>query len=189
MAEHGETDETLGQALAGLNVQLGRQARMLHLLKLQLASLAPEGLDLAASTLLVHLVRCGPGRQSDLAGAAVLDRSTVSRYVAQLVREGLVERRPDPEDGRAVHLVATPAGVALQERIAAHRSALLHQALAGWNPRDIALLTQLLLRFNDDLEAFHPPPSRAAPFRTGAQGQSSSQTPVLSPVPTHSQEL
>jgi DNA-binding MarR family transcriptional regulator len=40
-------------------------------------------------------------RMQDLAARAVLSRTRVSRIVTELEAEGLVERLPDPEDGRA----------------------------------------------------------------------------------------
>ncbi len=155
-----------GPAIAGLSTELGRYGRMLHLLKAHLSPHTPQGLDWAASALLVHLVRCGPRRQGELADTAMLDPSTVSRYVAHLVREGLVERRPDPEDGRAVQLVATAAGHAAQQRVAASRDDLLHRALCDWDPQDVTRLTDLLGRFNNDMEALRvtlPRPAATGP--------------------------
>ncbi len=176
----GHLDTT--PALAELSTQLGRHARVLHVLKPHLAVLAPMGLDWAAVSLLVQLVRCGPRRQGELAEAARLDPSTVSRYVGQLVREGLVERRPDPADGRAVQLVATPSGHTVQQEISAQRDEMLRRALSGWSPTDLQTLTMLLARFNDDLEAFRMP--RDNRDRAGPVGAARSAS-----APTDHQEL
>lgn len=46
----------------------------------------------------------------DLVDRTRLDASTISRSVAALVADGLVERRPDPTDKRATFLAVTPAG-------------------------------------------------------------------------------
>jgi DNA-binding MarR family transcriptional regulator len=48
-------------------------------------------------------------RMQDLAARTVLSRSRVSRLVDELVDRGLVERQPDPTDGRAsfAHLTVT----------------------------------------------------------------------------------
>lgn len=56
------------------------------------------------------LVERGPSRSQALAAALRLDKSTTTRVVDALVRKGYVERRPDPEDARAVTLTATAAG-------------------------------------------------------------------------------
>lgn len=54
-----------------------------------------------------------PGRRmrmSELGEKVVLSRSRVSRVVDELVRAGLVERQPDPDDGRAAFAVLTADG-------------------------------------------------------------------------------
>jgi MarR family transcriptional regulator, 2-MHQ and catechol-resistance regulon repressor len=61
----------------------------------------------------------GEMRSNELAAALYLDKSTTSRVVDGLVRKGYAERRPDPEDGRAVQVRATDEGLALYERIEA----------------------------------------------------------------------
>jgi len=49
-------------------------------------------------------------RMQDLGDRAVLSRTRVSRLVDELEARGLVERRPDPTDGRATLAAITPAG-------------------------------------------------------------------------------
>jgi DNA-binding MarR family transcriptional regulator len=49
-------------------------------------------------------------RMQDLGERVVLSRSRVSRIVDELEREGLVERRPDPRDARAMLATLTPEG-------------------------------------------------------------------------------
>lgn len=49
-------------------------------------------------------------RMQELGERVVLSRSRVSRLVDDLERQGLVERRPDPTDGRATLARLTPAG-------------------------------------------------------------------------------
>ena len=104
---------------------------------------------------------------------SLLDPSTVSRHVAQLARAGYVQRRPDPQDGRAVQLVATDAGAPSPQEIGAPAPGAVVSALADWAPDDLATLVTLLVRLNDDLDAFRPhlgagdrrpdaPPARAA---------------------------
>ena len=113
----------------------------------------------------MQLVKCGPRRQGELADLAMLDPSTVSRYVGQLARRGLVERRPDPADGRAVQLVATQRGHDTAHAMIDRRNAALRQVLAGWSESDLRTFTALLTRLNDDVDAgraaFTPdPPTR-----------------------------
>jgi DNA-binding MarR family transcriptional regulator len=49
-------------------------------------------------------------RLTDLAAWAGMTRPSMAQLVDELEGEGLVERRPDPSDGRAKLVVLTPAG-------------------------------------------------------------------------------
>ncbi len=53
-------------------------------------------------------------RMGDLAGRTVISFSRVSRVVDELATRGLVERKPDRDDRRAVIVRLTPAGRKLQ---------------------------------------------------------------------------
>lgn len=64
------------------------------------------------------MVERGPLTINDLAARLYLDKSTVSRVVDALGRKGLLAKAPHPEDRRAVQLVASPKGKALQAQIA-----------------------------------------------------------------------
>lgn len=141
-------------ALPELVHQLVRYTRLGHQIKQRIH--AHGQLDAGALGMLVQLVMSGPGRQGELAERAGLDPSTVSRHVAQLVRAGLIERRPDPDDGRALHLAPTDAGL---ERIAEakrRREALLSAVLGDWSEDDLQHLAALLTRLNDAIERFQP---------------------------------
>jgi DNA-binding MarR family transcriptional regulator len=147
-----------------LALELSRHARLLHTLKGSMASHIPAGLDGAAFGVLMSLSRCGPRRQGELAELTFLDPSTISRYVTQLVKAGLVSRRPDPSDGRAVQLVPTPEGAALAAEAVRQRQALIDEMIEDWSPDDATTLVRLLRRLNDALEVRRggEPPGRAA---------------------------
>ena len=49
-------------------------------------------------------------RMSALATSLIVAPSSCTRLVGRLVELGWVERRPDPDDGRAVVVAATPVG-------------------------------------------------------------------------------
>jgi DNA-binding MarR family transcriptional regulator len=100
--------------------------------------------------LLGRLAESGPRRATDLAADTLLDLSTVSRQIRSLVERGLVERRPDPEDGRGALLSPTALGLAAVERYRAQRDRMLAEALAAWPAEDRHALVRLLGRFNDD---------------------------------------
>jgi DNA-binding MarR family transcriptional regulator len=115
-------------------------------------------------TLLAPLEREGDQRCSALAERAGVDVSVASRQLAVLERSGHVERRPDPDDGRASLLRLTPAGAAALAETRALRGDWALSALADWDEGDARLLGNLLDRLVTDLDAAgtrHPAAARA----------------------------
>jgi len=112
-----------------------------------------ETLDTGSFWLLKSLAASGPQRLTDLATCTDLDVSTVSRHVAQLHSAGLIERTPDPVDGRAQRLELSPAGMARIDAALSSRRARLEKCLESWDPRDLEELDRLLTRFAADVEA------------------------------------
>jgi DNA-binding MarR family transcriptional regulator len=144
------------QAVAALGEQVVRLTRASHAMRTQVSARVGEGIDWAAYALLFHLVQDGPKRASALAETACVDPSTVSRQVGDLVRAGLVERQPDPEDGRASLLVATPRGHEEHAARLARRQRMFARVVEGWPDEDVHRLTDLLARFNDCYIAVRP---------------------------------
>jgi DNA-binding MarR family transcriptional regulator len=112
-----------------------------------------ETLDTGSFWLLKTLAASGPQRVTDLAICTGLDASTVSRHVTQLHSAGLIERAPDPADGRAQRVKVSAAGLARIDAALGTRRALLEKCLQSWDPRDLAELDRLLTRFATDVEA------------------------------------
>lgn len=128
-----------------------------------MAGPAPAGLDGAAFGLLLALVKCGPTRQGELAEHSMLDPSTVSRYVSQLVKGGFVTRQPHPGDGRVVQLAATEQGRTFSAEAVAHREQLVGELLQNWSDDDAHTLVHLLRRLNDEMDSRRETPSRGVP--------------------------
>ncbi|WP_328592576.1 MarR family winged helix-turn-helix transcriptional regulator [Saccharopolyspora elongata] len=78
--------------------------------------------------------RGGPLRAGEIAAALCMSPSTISRQVAVLVGSGLIERRADPDDGRASLLAATATGRRMLDAERRRRAAQYIDALAGWPP-------------------------------------------------------
>lgn len=115
-----------------------------------------DTLDVGTIGLLKHLEVHDDGlRLTGLAACAGLDVSTVSRHVAQLHRQGLVDRTPDPDDGRAQRVSLSPHG---RERLGdalERRRSRLARSLTGWSADDLDHLTRLLGRVVGGLEDQH----------------------------------
>lgn len=98
--------------------------------------------------ILTHLAKGGPMRAADLSEAFGMDKGGVSRQVQSLVDLGLVERRPDAEDRRAILLDATDEGRTRLETMARSRSDRFDERLSAWSDADIATFAEQLAQYN-----------------------------------------
>jgi len=78
--------------------------------------LDPLGLTHPQYLVMLALWEHSPRRVRDLADALYLEPATLSPLLKRLEAAGLVERRRDPDDDRALAVCLTPAGVALRTR-------------------------------------------------------------------------
>lgn len=86
--------------------------------------------------LLEHLAERDGQRVGELADVTIRDRTTITRFADGLVAKGWIERRPDPEDRRAVRLWLTAAGRRRQARLHALADDVLGRALDDLGPRE-----------------------------------------------------
>jgi DNA-binding MarR family transcriptional regulator len=98
--------------------------------------------------LLSTLNEHGARRAADLAELFALDKGSVSRVVHQLLELGLIERSPDPADGRASILSVTDDAVRRLAEVREHRREHFDDRLTGWEPAEIEELSAHLARFN-----------------------------------------
>lgn len=118
--------------------------------------MAKQGIDKSAFILLATLAGLGECRSSALAEAVFSDPSTVSRQVAGLVKDGLVERRADPGDGRASVLAVTESGRELLAERSRMRIEAFERLFADWSEEDYQVFTELFERFVQDYERTIP---------------------------------
>ncbi|HME67207.1 MAG TPA: MarR family transcriptional regulator, partial [Streptosporangiaceae bacterium] len=82
-----------------------------------------------------------PTRISELNRHVLLSQPALSRLVDRLAERGLVERRPDPADGRSVRLALTEAGRAVQRQIGRqHARGVARAMTAGLDPGELRQL-------------------------------------------------
>ena len=104
--------------------------------------------EVAASRLSILMrLREGPRSPRDLAAAEGISAPSVTRTTSALLERGLIDRTPDPTDGRQVSLALTAEGERVIRDTLRRRDAWLHTRLADLSEDDVAVLrraTELL---------------------------------------------
>ena len=100
-----------------------------------------DELSLPESSALARLDRIGPATPSALAKVEQISPQSMGATLAALEARGLIERHPDPADGRRVVLSVTEAGLELLRDKRSARTEQLAQALsAGFTPAELRQL-------------------------------------------------
>ncbi|WP_031469250.1 MarR family winged helix-turn-helix transcriptional regulator [Sciscionella sediminilitoris] len=100
----GEISTEAAKAAQDLRVLFSRLRRRL------LDSAATEELNASQTAVLARLVKDGPSSASVLAGAERVRPQSMATTLAALEKHGLIERAPDPEDGRRQVITLTASG-------------------------------------------------------------------------------
>jgi DNA-binding MarR family transcriptional regulator len=88
-----------------------------------------------------------PVRPSELNRHVLLSQPALSRLVDRLAERGMVERKPDPADGRGVLLSLTPTGQALQRQVGrGHARDVARAMTAGLTPAELRQLETICLK-------------------------------------------
>ena len=102
---------------------------------------------------LERVVEAGGLTVNELAASLYLDKSTASRIANSLADKGYLARARDPEDGRVVRLVPTPAGGALCRRILGDIADEYAEMLAEFSPDVRAGIIELVGRLGRSFAA------------------------------------
>jgi DNA-binding MarR family transcriptional regulator len=134
--------------VAALRRSVQRLARRLR------AQRPTGGLTMVQLGLLAQLMEVESLRPADLAARVRTSPQALTRPLASLTAAGLVDRHPDPEDGRQQMLTISDRGWAALAEDAAPRDAWLDAALAGLTDaeRDVLAIAARLM----DRLAAHP---------------------------------
>jgi DNA-binding MarR family transcriptional regulator len=109
-------------------------------------ALADEGLRGYHFRVLAALDQYGSSSQADLGRHTGIDRSDVVATVNDLVADGLVRRKRDPEDGRRNVVTITKRGVRTLERLDAVLDEVQNTVLAPLTPNERKILVRLLAK-------------------------------------------
>jgi DNA-binding MarR family transcriptional regulator len=103
---------------------------------------SPSGLSLTKTSLLGHLVRRGDLSPGELAAADRLQPQSVTRVLAEMEHDGLVQRYEDPADKRIHRLRVTVTGRAALSADMRQRDAWLATAMADLTDQERATLVE-----------------------------------------------
>ncbi|HEY2873593.1 MAG TPA: MarR family transcriptional regulator [Reyranella sp.] len=92
-------------------------------------------------------------RMGDLSKTTSIEVSTLTRLVDNMEKDGLVMRRREAGDARAVSLHVTPVGRRLTQRIVPIAERYEAVALKGFTASEIAVLKKALRRLYDNMDA------------------------------------
>ncbi|WP_067664749.1 MarR family winged helix-turn-helix transcriptional regulator [Nocardia miyunensis] len=150
---NGTTPAREHEAYRAIEHELGVLFRRARALSAEMARRVHPELEPAAYGLLIGMYDRARSRPSDLAEYFGVGKATISRQVKVLEQLGLIERRPDPDDGRAHLLVLTDEGRRRLETARTARQQRFHAMLATWPAEDVRMLGRMLARFNDLTES------------------------------------
>jgi DNA-binding MarR family transcriptional regulator len=125
------------QDITRLRVAVGRLHR-------RLAQRSTSELTFAQISALVMVEKHGPIRQGELAAREKVAAPSMTRTVSGLIEAGLVEKIPDPDDGRSCHIVVTPAARTLLDKVRTERAAMLTERAARLSAEQYATLVAAL---------------------------------------------
>ncbi|MBJ3777949.1 MarR family transcriptional regulator [Acuticoccus mangrovi] len=130
MGDSSGHSTSLETTVTELLLEVGQLLRRLR------ADTNPDGLTWSQTVVLTRLESTGPTTTADLARAEAVKPQSIGATLTELEREGLVERRPHPTDGRQVLFALTAEGIeAWQKRSAAKQKWLL-EAMARLTPEE-----------------------------------------------------
>jgi DNA-binding MarR family transcriptional regulator len=131
MTSHPDVNDIAG----ALRVSIGLLLRRLR------QTQAEGELTLPESSALARLDRGGPATASALAKLEQISPQSMGATLGGLEARGLVERRPDPADGRRVVLSVTGAGRdVLRDKRNARTQRLANALSSGFTPGELRLL-------------------------------------------------
>jgi DNA-binding MarR family transcriptional regulator len=130
-------EQEVGVLIRRVRRAIGERARSVH----------PD-LQPVSYLILGYLLHEGPVRASALSTAFDMDKGSVSRQAQHLLDLGLVDRTPDPDDGRATLLSISDDGRHRIADVADHRRKLLAERLGDWSADDLEAFGAMLARYN-----------------------------------------
>jgi DNA-binding MarR family transcriptional regulator len=145
MSQDPDPNEVAG----ALRVSIGLLVRRLRRAK------SDGGLSLPESSALARLDRGGPTTSAALAKVEQISPQSMGATLAGLQRRGLIERRPDPADGRRIVMSLTEAGLQMlrsrRDAGTGHLARALSTEFSGSELEQLMVGAQLIERLAQNL--------------------------------------
>jgi DNA-binding MarR family transcriptional regulator len=127
------SEKTIAEAAARLRLVINRTARRMR---------QEAGTELSASnaSALSAVEANGPLTPSELADIERIKRPTATRILRGLEEDGVVQRTPDPKDGRSALISITGEGRERLRRLRQRKNAYLARRMRELDSREIAAL-------------------------------------------------
>jgi DNA-binding MarR family transcriptional regulator len=131
-----QVDIPLSERAAHLRTAIVRTARRLR----QEAAAETSGLTPTSVAALATIERHGPMTPSEIAEIERVKRPTITRTLGCLEREGLIDRAPDPADGRSSLVSINGAGRERLRRLRSRKNAYLARRMRDLSPQEVDTL-------------------------------------------------
>lgn len=147
------SEKNVAETAAHLRLVIGRAARRMR-------QEAGSELRPSSASALVTVELHGPLTPSELADVERVKRPTATRLLRGLEDAGLVERTPDPEDGRSALISITAEGRERLRRLRQRKNAYLARRMRDLDTEEVAALERAAEVLERLLEGDRPAPSR-----------------------------
>src|SRR3954465_8279824 len=131
-----KVDIPLSERAAHLRTAIVRTARRLR----QEAATEATGLAPPSVAALATIERHGPMTPSEIADVERVKRPTITRTLGCLEREGLIDRAPDPADGRSALVAVNGAGRERLRRLRKRKNAYLARRMRDLSAEEVETL-------------------------------------------------
>ncbi|GAA4700096.1 MarR family winged helix-turn-helix transcriptional regulator [Nocardioides conyzicola] len=138
----GGLEQEVGVMIRRIRRVIGERARSVH----------PD-LQSSSYLMLTWLNQHGAQRASAMVEAFGIDKGAISRQVQHLLDLGLVDRTPDPDDGRATLISISGAAAARINEVRDDRRRWLDDRLGDWPDSDLSEFVRMLASYNAALDA------------------------------------
>lgn len=139
------------ESLHRLESEVGVLLRRIKLVIAERATEVHPELQVGSFHMLAWIAENGPVRGTDLVEEFHVDKGAVSRTVQHLGELGLLDREPDPDDGRATLVTVSADARRRLDAVDAQRREWINQRLQGWSMAELTDLTDRLARYNESL--------------------------------------